>query len=529
MASTAVLQDRLTEAIQTAQYREATDTFCELVAVEGQPLQSVIGHALGAAAPLALVPSHQVILPNGAVRSVNYDHTILGWRAAVTLRDILPTRRSLLPVVQAIWYLPQGLDIWDQLNCEFPGHYAISAGCNQRFPSDDGELNRFDGAAWRKPEPFFSEPEVMRNGTIPERLDRFEWAVAEGDKQESYGLFLGLIEDLHNPAPLEERLLLAGIVDLQDTLVNRRTYQNIGHKALRARSLVDLGRYLGWDNARDVTYTVIPDLACAPRLHGLWTEIGGVMGVELRGVAVQKRSAPLNARDMSDLTAAILWGAPHEVNNTIIGMYRRGHGSLDVADAIVVIYQRHLLERVEHPVGFNELMHAFDYTNVVNTWIREYDSPHHPRGPLMSARFINDAILYNSMFPRDPAAALESRHDFRSWADGVEASHLLAEIERYILEQDSPRVGALIDSYLVRSTDRDNLIASIIYAACHFQNDPHIMRNCASCLEEYRASQSPWRDDILRGFGKYQSRYIKRAKTFDAYKRHEAYFNGNAA
>lgn len=529
MSKAELLEQRLTEEIQTARYREATDTFCELVTGERRPLQAAIGRAIGAAAPLALVPSHQLTMPNGAVRSVNYDHTILGWRAAVSLREALPARRSFLPVVQAIWYLPQGLDIWDQLNCEFPGHYAVAAGCDQLFPGEDGNQERFKGAAWRKPEPFFFEPEVIRSGSVADRLDRFEWAVAEGDKQESYGLFLGLVEDLDDPTPLEERLLLAGIVDLQDTLVNRRNYQNIGHKALRARSLVDLGRYLGWDNARDVIYTVIPDLASAPRLHGLWTELGSVMGIELRGITVPKRSVPLNAREISDLTAAILWGRPYEVNNAVIGLYRSGHGSLDIADAIVVLYERHVLERVEHPVGFNELMHAFDYTNVVNTWIREYDSPHHARGPFMSARFINDAILYNSMFPRDPAVALESRHDFRSWADGIDLGQLLAEIECRILEQDPPRVGALVDSYLDRSSDRSALISSIIYAGCHFQNDPHIMRNCASCLEEYRASQSPWRDDVLRGFAKYQARYIKRARTFDAYERHEAYFGGGAA
>src|SRR2546430_1430658 len=49
--------------------------------------------------------------------------------------------------------------------------------------------------------------------------------------------FFGLADDPANRDVLKERLLFAGIMDLQDTLINRGGYQNIGHKALRARAL----------------------------------------------------------------------------------------------------------------------------------------------------------------------------------------------------------------------------------------------------------------------------------------------------
>jgi hypothetical protein len=45
-----------------------------------------------------------------------------------------------------------------------------------------------------------------------------------------------------------------------------------------------------------------------------------------------------------------------------------------------------------------------------------------------------------------------------------------------------------------------------------------VMRNCASSLEEYKVNQTARKDDIIRGYVKHQSRYIKRAQTHDCYK-----------
>ena len=68
-------------------------------------------------------------------------------------------------------------------------------------------------------------------------------------------------------------------------------------------------------------------------------------------------------------------------------------------------YQRYLMDALEHPNAFNNPMHSFDYCNVVNTWIRTYESPHQVKGPFMVARFVNDAIRDNAMFPRHRALA----------------------------------------------------------------------------------------------------------------------------
>jgi len=110
--------DRLRDEIRGVRYREATSTFCRLVTKEQRPLKGMIKEAIAAAAPYVQVPSHLMRLPSGEMRGVNYDHTILGWRGAISLMREMDGARAILPSVQAMWYVPQGLNVWEQVVCE---------------------------------------------------------------------------------------------------------------------------------------------------------------------------------------------------------------------------------------------------------------------------------------------------------------------------------------------------------------------------------------------------------------------------
>ena len=185
--------DRLRDEIQGVRYREATTTFCRLVTEQERPLKDTIRQAIAAAAPYVQVPSHMMRLPTGEMRGVNYDHTILGWRGALALMGELGGRRGFLPNVQAMWYVPQGLNVWEQVICQFPGHYARDGEqCNRKFPGPDETINRFDGPAWNAAKIYFEDHEPIIAGTVEDRLARMSWAIAEGDKAEAYGLFLDL-------------------------------------------------------------------------------------------------------------------------------------------------------------------------------------------------------------------------------------------------------------------------------------------------------------------------------------------------
>ena len=65
MGNGTVSLERLDEEIKHAQYREAAESFCRLVAEENRPLGEVVHTAVGAAAPFVQVPSHLMAQPGG--------------------------------------------------------------------------------------------------------------------------------------------------------------------------------------------------------------------------------------------------------------------------------------------------------------------------------------------------------------------------------------------------------------------------------------------------------------------------------
>jgi hypothetical protein len=117
LVQTAPTIGRLQDEIQGVRYREATTTFCRLVSEGNQPLKAMIKEAIAAAASYVQVPSHMMRLPTGEMRGVNYDHTILGWRGAISLMGENGGTRGILPNIQAMCYVPHGLNVWDQLIC----------------------------------------------------------------------------------------------------------------------------------------------------------------------------------------------------------------------------------------------------------------------------------------------------------------------------------------------------------------------------------------------------------------------------
>ena len=101
----------LDEQILEGKFHEATETFCQL-ARDGHTVRDLALHAMTTAAPYLHVPAHEKLLDSGEFRNVNYDHTLLGIRAGMHLSSWLPDAEKYLGIVQGMYYIPQGLDVW---------------------------------------------------------------------------------------------------------------------------------------------------------------------------------------------------------------------------------------------------------------------------------------------------------------------------------------------------------------------------------------------------------------------------------
>ena len=472
--------DRLTDAILQRDQPRTTDLFFQMVRREGHSVGEALGAVTAAEAPFVQVPNH-INVRDGMITLVNNDHTILGLRTAVSLAPFLPESHRLLPLLQAVWYVPAGLDIWNQLLGKYPGRYATMKGMNVPPPS-------YGPVVWNR-----DEPPIVQEGSIAEQLHAHMIATMSGDVRRSYGLFLGLAGDARIRPLLRDHMLFLGLIDLQDTIIGRKA-RNTGHKALRARAVVDLADVIGWDQARGVYYIGVPDMAVGPLYYSLYDAACVTIAAEFPDAGKSLKAAnslPLTPTEVEAMVQQLTEADPQTVWNLITAHLRNGKSLKSLGDTIQV-GAAELILRTTVPRQFTDAQHAFDYCNVANYWMRTSDNPYQPRVLYLMANFVNDAARSNKLH----TSVRESECAGFDFARRTPQS-LLHELDEAILAYDVPRTTAVASAYLASGADRTAYMQTVALAACKFQDDPHNQKITHSTFEEYGHNGTHLRDHLL--------------------------------
>src|SRR5579859_4222992 len=296
---------RLEERILARDQVGAGEVFYDLVRA-ARPLNEIVAECVRIHAPFTHVPYHERI-DDGYPNFVNNDHCLLSARATLHLARLMPDGLAMLPMAQTIWYIPTGLDIWNQKINKAPGHYTRG----------------FDGKIENPPAPvvYWPDQQPLRSREpLKERLGEWLTLVQRGEVLPAYRTFLGLMEEVADRKEVLAELVFAGMIDVQDRMYRNRSYTT-GHKAYRARSTVELGNALGWDNAHNVIYAGALDMAVGPRWHSLYEmacntikeEIEGVVlhavpygGVSDAELAMLRNTGALQAEEEFELMRALL-------------------------------------------------------------------------------------------------------------------------------------------------------------------------------------------------------------------------------
>src|SRR6267378_2065192 len=162
---------RLEEKVLERDQRGASQIFYDLIRAR-RPLPELVREIVRIHAPYTHVPYHQR-LDDGVVRFVNNDHCFLSSRASTDLMKLLRPELAYLPLAQTIWYVPTGLDPWNQLLGKMPGHYVRLY-----------EL-KFEG-----------KPPLPIEGTFQEKLNAWLTLVQRGEVINAYRVFLGLWQEV---------------------------------------------------------------------------------------------------------------------------------------------------------------------------------------------------------------------------------------------------------------------------------------------------------------------------------------------
>ena len=472
--------DLLTDAILERDQPRTADLFFRMVARNGRSMSDALSVVTAAEAPFVQVPSH-INVRDGQITLVNNDHTILGLRTSMSLVPYVPQEYRLLPMLQSVWYIPAGLDIWNQLLGKYPGRYATMKGMNVPPP-------RYGPALWNQ-----DQPPIMQEGSTDEKLQAHMVATISGDARQSYGLFLGLAADETIRQRLADHLLFLGLIDLQDTVVGRKA-RNTGHKALRARAVTELADFIGWERAHGVYYIGVPDMAIGPLYYSLYDAACVTVSADLPDAGKQLRQTnqtPLTPAEVEEMIQRLMTADGPTVWSQLTTHLRNGKSLTSLGDTIQIAAAE-LILRTTVPRNFTDGQHPFDYCNTANYWMRRTQSPYQARVLYLMANFVNDVARSNKLF----TSLIEKECAGFSLDDRTPQS-LLTELDAAILAYDVPRTTAIADAYLRSGADRKAYQATVAIAACKFQDDPHNQKITHSTFEEYAHNSTHLRDRLL--------------------------------
>lgn len=518
------LYARLEERVLERDQIGASQVFYDLVRA-GRQLEEILRETVRIHAPYTHVPYHQRI-DNGVVRFVNNDHCLLSARASLRLRRLLGPEYEFLPMAQTAWYVPTGLDPWNQLLGKMPGHY---------------NRTRKDFGAIPLPQVHREDQEPLSlDGTIDERLDQWLTLVQRGEVLPAYRVFLGLLDDSAHRDQVLAHLAFAGLIDVQDRILFNRSFTT-GHKSYRARATIELGDAVGWQDARPFVYAGVPDIAVGPRWYSSYEMAGEVAWTLLAEEDERQRSSiaptpelpperrllandtPLTPAEASMLITTLLRAEEPAYIEAITALLLAGKGARQIVDVLQVAAARTVLMTSDSK-GFAGSQHVYEYTNTLGWFYDRFDHPHRLKLLYVAGSFI-----------RQVAHALQATGNGEADTTPTPAmldstrQQLLVELNEAMVAREPNRSVALVRAYLRGGYDRGPLVRTLAMGAAKHGNDTHNQEIGLCFLEDYAKSSAAGRDTLLLGCAHHTAGHIKYGDSLEPYRRFAEAFGLDAS
>ena len=487
----ASLYSRLEERILARDQLGAAETYFDLVRT-GRPLGEIIAEAVRIHAPYTHVPYHERI-DDGYPNFVNNDHCLLSARATLHLTKLMPAGLEMLPMAQTVWYIPTGLDIWNQKINKAPGHYTRG----------------FKGVITEPPAPvvYWADQQPLRsNAPVEERLGDWLTLVHRGQVIDAYRTFLGLMEDAANRNRVLAELVFAGLIDVQDRMLYNRSYTT-GHKSYRARATVELGNAIGWEHAHDVLYAGALDMAVGPRWYSTYEMACNVVKAAVEGealhaipyggvsdpeLAMLHNTAPLDVDDEAGLIDTLLHQPEPAYIERITALLKGGTSPRRIIDALQLAAAE-IQIATQGPNNFSMPMHCYEYCNTLGWFYDNFDHPRRLRLLYVAGAFVNCTAWHQKH--TGELEPVEIRPPQGAGKLGV--STLLDRVEATVCGLDGPQSMSWTKAYLENGGDRAPLVERLAVAAARLGNDPHNQEIGQCVLEDFGKNRSARRDRLL--------------------------------
>jgi len=296
---------------------------------------------------------------------------------------------------------------------------------------------------------------------------------------------------------------------VQDRMLFNRSYTT-GHKAYRARSTVEIGNAIGWDDpaAHHVLYAGALDIAVGPRWYSTYEMACNLVKMNIEGEALhavpyggvsdaevavlRNNREQLNQEEAAGLIDAIIRG--HEPDNLhyVTRLLKAGKDPRRILDVMQIAAAQVVMETSE-PNNFSMPHHCYEYCNTLAWFYDNFDHPRRLRLIYLLASFLNHVAEHQKGIGDSHAVAIKPP----SGADRLTAGQLLERVDSAVCALNGPESLAWTQAYLDNVGDRTPLVERIALAATKLGNDPHNQEIAQCMLMDHGTNRHPERDRLL--------------------------------
>jgi hypothetical protein len=323
------------------------------------------------------------------------------------------------------------------------------------------------------------------------------------------------MQDVPNRRHVLAHLAFAGLIDVQDRMWHNRSYTT-GHKGYRARATIELGDAIGWDQAHDVLYAGVPDIAVGPRWYSSY-EMGCNVVQNLldgRDAELLRQETPLTPAEEAMLVDVITRQREFSVIDAVVALLKAGRSARRILDAIQIAAAQVILETGE-PNNYSMAQHGYEYCNTVGWFYDSFDHPHRLKLLFVAALFINRGSEHQANTPGNGRRAIAPPQGSEGWS----AREILDKLDRALLALRADESVDLTAAYLKGGYDRAPLVQTLATAACKIGNDPHNQELGLCTLEDYLHTRAHDRDRLLLASAQHTAGHRKYGDPLEAYQR----------
>lgn len=358
-----------------------------------------------------------------------------------------------------------------------------------------------------------------------------------GQVDEAYRVFLGLFEETEHRKTLLAHLVFAGLIDVQDRIFLNRSYTT-GHKSYRARATVELGNAVGWDNAHDILYAGVPDMAVGPRWHSAYEMACQVAWTQLAEVDEQPDSSlqpspkqaserrmyankkPVTKAEADTLVHAITEEHEPAYMDAITSLLLAGKDPRQILDVIQVASSKVVLQ-VGQPASFSMPQHGYEYTNTLRWFFDNFDHPHRIKLLYVAGSFINQTAHWVKNTPGNG----EGDTGIPSNAAALSQQDVLARLDEAMLQLKPDESVAWTRAYLAGGYDPQPLVQTLAVGTVKQGNDPHNQEIGLCMIEDYLHSTADDKDHLLMASAHHTAGHVKYGDPQESYRRFTEAFN----